>query len=130
MIRWLKRYHNRRCSRKAGFPTVAIATAEAERMSRKTGELIIAYKCYDCPRWHIGHADQTQLAARNMSGPHLTFCEICGRPIPVDITDEAEPREDVTTCSPRCQKAAQRRRRRASTKPTDTGSEGCVPGSS
>ena len=52
--RWLERYHNSRCTRKGGFRTAEFADEMAEKASRKTGELIISYKCYDCGRWHIG----------------------------------------------------------------------------
>ena len=107
-----------------------MATAEAGQMSRQTGELIIAYKCYDCPKWHIGHADRTQLIIRNMAGSGLSFCEICDRPIPIEVIDEAGRKNlSLTICSSRCQRKAERHRRASSKSLPPDGPEGYLPAS-
>lgn len=38
----------------------------AEKQSNKTGELIIAYQCFDCSWFHIGHADESQKIIRKL----------------------------------------------------------------
>ncbi len=81
-----------------------MADRMAERASRRTGALIISYKCFDCGSWHIGHADQVQLAVRNMTSAWLTFCSMCGRLIPADVLAKAEQEDrTITTCSRRCE---------------------------
>ena len=53
-----------RCYGKAPYPSMAIAEKVAQRDSENTGDLIIAYQCYGCARFHVGHADRCQFIAR------------------------------------------------------------------
>jgi hypothetical protein len=76
---WLHRQNRARCARKHAFCSAKKADLAAERASRKSGELIISYQCFDCGNWHIGHADQTQILARQPVGPR---CVVCGQTIP------------------------------------------------
>jgi hypothetical protein len=46
-----------RCDSKLAFRSLNQAAVQAERASNRTGELIIAYTCFDCGAFHIGHAD-------------------------------------------------------------------------
>ncbi len=111
MTRWLERYHNSRCTRKAGFRTAEFADEMAEKASRKTGELIISYQCYDCGRWHIGHADKSQLAARSLlPGEPLPLCAICDRVIPQYRYTSRSP-ITATTCSKHCATELGRRKK-------------------
>src|ERR1700744_6386301 len=45
-----------RCYGKVRFKRIETATEVAARMSLKTGEVLIAYQCPDCLRFHVGHA--------------------------------------------------------------------------
>lgn len=56
---------HRRCTGKHKFRDGKKALGEAERASRATGELVTAYDCVDCKRWHVGHADESQKLARD-----------------------------------------------------------------
>jgi hypothetical protein len=55
----------RRCDGKAAYPRLETAEMAARRDSLRTGDYIIAYKCYDCGKWHIGHADLSQYIVRD-----------------------------------------------------------------
>lgn len=99
----LRKQHFIRCGRKRAYRQAKHADEAAQRASLKTGELIISYQCYECLKWHIGHADQSQILAR--TSPGYPICEICGRRIEVDRLDKAK-REGtrITTCSKACQR--------------------------
>lgn len=45
----------RSCERKAGYPNEKVAASRAQRMSMRDGELFLAYQCYYCGKWHVGH---------------------------------------------------------------------------
>ena len=82
MIRepWINPDHSKRCEGKRAYRTMARAELEAERASKRTGELIIAYTCFDCRLFHIGHADLSQQLARV---PHVDRpCQHCDEVIP------------------------------------------------
>jgi len=44
---WKNPAHFNRCARKRGFSSMSKAEIQAERASAKTGDLIIAYACFD-----------------------------------------------------------------------------------
>ena len=113
MIDWLREHHRNRCEGKKLYRTGDVADRRAESASRRTGHLILSYKCPDCGYWHIGHADQAQQRVRNLKQTsHLRFCTICKRPIPLERTERAAACGSITnTCSPKCAKAAKQRRR-------------------
>ena len=79
--------------------------------SRKTGELIIAYACFDCGYCHIGHADRSQQLAREI---HVDRpCEKCGGIIPDFKKRKAKGLGGVALyCSDACQRAAANARRK------------------
>jgi len=52
-----------RCDVKCAYPSMAVAEAKASSASRRAGHLIIAYKCFDCSTFHIGHPDLSQQLA-------------------------------------------------------------------
>jgi hypothetical protein len=58
----------RRCDDKVAL-TESRAINAARRVTRRTGELLVAYRCYDCGHWHIGHADKAQKLARQTEIP-------------------------------------------------------------
>jgi hypothetical protein len=88
----------------------------------KTGELIISYQCYDCGKWHIGHADLSQILAR--IPPNGPLCVICGQRIEATRIEKAERKGNIIqTCSKPCaQKLEQQQARIQSMKhPTPAG---------
>jgi hypothetical protein len=54
-----KRRQRRSCTRKGAYSTLKGAECVAEKARAGTGELIIAYSCEFCGRFHIGHLSQT-----------------------------------------------------------------------
>jgi hypothetical protein len=99
-----------RCDSKRAYRSLKQAAVQAELASNRTGELIIAYTCFDCGVFHIGHADLSQyLANVALVDPG---CRECNLPIP-----EAKKRRaracsaKAIYCSDRCQKVAERKRR-------------------
>jgi len=104
MSTWLQTHHQNRCVGKKRFGKPEAADRAAERASRKTGDLIISYKCIDCGRWHIGHADPAQRAARNLPpAPQKVFCVVCGERIPPGRIARAQRHHEIVdTCSKRC----------------------------
>jgi hypothetical protein len=58
-----------RCYRKKRYPNWDLAEMAAEKASLVTGDLIIAYKCVDCRKFHIGHADLAQTIVRRPPDP-------------------------------------------------------------
>ena len=125
---WINPVHFRRCQGKQRFRTFAQAEPVAERASRKTGELILAYTCFDCGRIHIGHADRAQqLVREERSGP---ACRHCGELLPESKLQKGE-RFDTQAlyCSDKCQRLAakQRRRERIDAFPQWTEAESSLP---
>lgn len=51
-----------RCEGKIGFYSAKRAEASAENMSRKLEEWLVAYDCYTCGMFHVGHASPTEIA--------------------------------------------------------------------
>jgi len=98
-----------RCNRKFGYPSLRAAEARAAKDSIKTGELILAYECFDCGRFHVGHADKAQLLVRAQQLAQ-SMCIICGAEIP-KARREAIGKQKTRYCSPQCAKRAERRRR-------------------
>lgn len=80
-----------RCDRKRVYLTMARAERVAERQSLQSGELLLAYPCFDCGRFHVGHADLSQQIIRQ------------------------EPVKALNVCCPRCQKPVPEERRAAAT---------------
>jgi hypothetical protein len=99
-----------RCDSKRVYRSLNQAAVQAERASNRTGELIIAYTCFDCGAFHIGHADLSQQLAH--LAPVDSGCRECNLPIP-----EAKKRRaracssKAIYCSDRCQRVAERKRR-------------------
>ena len=76
---WIQKYAKARCGTKQAFRKPGKADEAAMKASLKAGELIVSYQCYDCGRWHIGHADETQILPRlPVVNPP---CIICGKEI-------------------------------------------------
>ncbi len=112
MIRepWINPDHVKRCQGKHVYRTMARAELEAERASQRTGELIIAYTCFDCREIHIGHADFSQQLARI---PHVDRpCQHCNAEIPESKKQKAKRMHSVALyCSDECQTRASLKRR-------------------
>jgi hypothetical protein len=53
-----------RCQGKIPYRTIERAELVAAKRSLVLSELLIAYECFDCGRFHIGHADASQKALR------------------------------------------------------------------
>jgi len=108
MKNWIRKYAEARCGTKRAFRKPAKADEAAMKASLKTGELIISYQCYDCERWHIGHADETQVLARRQALNPL--CIICGKEISEIRRTRARSSGNTTdVCSSHC--AHQKKRR-------------------
>ena len=132
MTDWVKHAHKQRCEGKRGYRNASQADEDAEKASKKLGALILSYECCDCGLWHIGHADQSQIAARwQANEPRVVkilcqemaqrpveceFCGRCGKFIPEDRYQELLiSGGDVWTCSPLCarrRKSSNKQRRR------------------
>jgi hypothetical protein len=107
---WQNPAHLHRCQGKRRYSSMHKAEIEADRASDRAGELIIAYRCPDCRKFHVGHADKHQLLARG--GQHAPSCLICGQPIPLATREKATANgSEIVYCSGACQKEARRRRR-------------------
>jgi hypothetical protein len=104
----------RRCNSKAGYPNMTIAEKRAAKATAKADELIIAYKCFDCGMFHIGHADESQKIARQINvRPAGPKCVLCGAVMYVK-TDVFDPYPAGQTCgTKRCKRRRQRRRQAA-----------------
>jgi predicted RNA-binding Zn-ribbon protein involved in translation (DUF1610 family) len=102
----------RRCDPKVAYPRNSTAERMAQRASRKTGQLIIAYECPDCGQFHIGHADDSQHFARRR---HIDLpCQNCGDVIPAHKKEKAARwRGRALYCSDKCQTEAANARSRA-----------------
>jgi hypothetical protein len=104
----------RRCDPKRAYRSSAQAEIAAENASRKTGELIIAYQCYDCSAFHIGHADLTQQIVRRPPDPPFlpATCPGCKSPIPEQRRQAAlETGSSTVYCSRKCQQKSSRKLR-------------------
>jgi hypothetical protein len=82
-----------------------VAERRAEKASAKTRDLITAYKCPDCGRFHIGHPDLSQGLARQT---HVdNGCLRCGRPIHEARRQKAKEWGSPSLyCSANCRKLA------------------------
>ena len=104
-----------RCYGKQAYRRVKIAEDVARRDSERTGQLIIAYQCYDCGRFHVGHADLSQRIARQQFDRTClpAVCPHCGGPIPEERRRSAwESGNRNVYCSKRCQRKGAKRARR------------------
>ena len=120
-----------RCFRKRRYQCMAKAEEVAQRASRRTGDLIIAYQCFECLRYHVGHADESQKIVRDT--PYVrsmpATCPHCNAPIPEDRRYAAiETGSPTVYCSFACQKKAGRKRQRA--RERETGSNPGIVGGS
>ncbi len=103
-----------RCFGKREYGSIVVAEQVAEKASCRTGELIIAYQCYDCMRFHIGHADESQKIVRSLNSPLPFLCPNCNGPIPDPRRFAAKESSSPTVyCSAKCRKASMQRRKRA-----------------
>ena len=108
----------RRCDCKKVFRTIKQAERSARRLSMRLGDLLIAYHCYDCGKFHVGHADQSQWIVQAAPANEVRVCcANCKGPI------SAERKEMVaacggaeTCCSSRCSAKWARKRRHAKRK--------------
>jgi hypothetical protein len=99
----------KRCDSKLAYRSLNLAAARAEQASNRTGELIIAYTCFDCGVFHIGHADLSQQLAHSVLLE--PGCRQCGQTIPEAKKRQARAYSSKPIyCSTRCQKVAKKRR--------------------
>src|SRR6266478_2095884 len=102
-----------RCARAAGPDRDR--EEEFEGASLRTGDLIVAYECYDCGKFHIGHADQSQKIVREVAVSSVNSnCRRCNAP----ISDErryqaAESGNSTVYCSRKCQDKWGKKKRQA-----------------
>jgi hypothetical protein len=107
---WKNPAHFRRCFGKHGYRSASRAEIQAEKASKKSGDLIIAYKCFDCGFFHIGHADRSQQIVRIPRVGRL--CQECEQPIPEFKKLRAKHYNSTALyCSDACQKRAQAKRK-------------------
>ena len=110
MTDWIQKHHENRCEGKQAYRKASLADEQAEKATHRAGELIISYQCYDCGKWHIGHADQSQILARVPTSKPT--CVICKGLINEARLQQAEQNgTHTTTCSKTC--ARQQRSRRS-----------------
>jgi predicted RNA-binding Zn-ribbon protein involved in translation (DUF1610 family) len=102
----------RRCDSKHAYFKMSPAESNANRATKRTGELIVAYECPDCGRFHIGHADLAERLAREV---HVDFpCLQCGGVIPeFKKLRAAQWQAQALYCSNVCQTQAASARKRA-----------------
>ena len=105
----------RRCYRKIAYPSWRKAEKRAEKASIRTGDLIIAYECYDCGKFHIGHADLSQKIVREVSVSSVnSHCPRCNAPISDKRRYQAAESGDTTVyCSAKCQDKWGKKKKRA-----------------
>lgn len=108
----------RRCFGKQAYRRITIAERVAQRDSERTGELIVAYQCYDCGHFHVGHADQSQHIVRqqiDLRGFSLPVsCPHCKGKIPEERRLAAlESGNRNVFCSKKCQRKGAKKARRA-----------------
>lgn len=70
----------RRCHGKRRYRSFEQAPRAAEQRSNATGDLIISYQCPDCMFFHIGHADRSQILARQSNSDNPRPSNILGLP--------------------------------------------------
>jgi len=105
-----------RCHGKRKFSAISSAEKVAAQDSAHTGELIIAYKCYDCGLFHVGHADLSQRIAHERSlcqGHSLpTICPHCGKSISEERRVAArESGNQNVYCSTKCSEKGRKKAR-------------------
>jgi hypothetical protein len=95
----------RRCYRKIAYGSWRRAEEKAEKASLKTGDLIVAYECFDCGKFHIGHADLSQKIVREVSVSSVNSnCPRCTAPISAKRRYKAAESGNTTVyCSAKCQ---------------------------
>jgi len=52
--------NQRRCDSKKLYGSEGFAIKVAKQVMERSGEWVIAYQCFNCGGWHIGHPDSTQ----------------------------------------------------------------------
>ncbi len=79
----------------------------AQECSLKTGQIIVAYQCPDCRRFHIGHADSTQLLVREQELNSLPrSCTVCGGFItPAQQLEAISKKRPFVYCSQTCEQS-------------------------
>lgn len=103
----------RRCDGKSAYSSKKAEKA-ARLASKRTGDLIVAYMCYHCGKWHIGHADKSQHIVRAETDRRGLFtlsedCPHCGKPIPEERRYAAwESGANTVYCSKNCKKVAKK----------------------
>jgi hypothetical protein len=107
----------RRCLGKQAYRRIKIAEKVAHRVSEQKGELLIAYECFDCGRFHVGHADRSQQIVREEAERSWfslpTNCPHCGGPIPEERRVAArESGNRNVYCSTKCQQKGGKKARR------------------
>ena len=108
----------RRCDSKIGYRYSVSAEKVARRMSIKSGELLVAYRCFDCGSFHVGHGDLAQILVRQERDlprpPTLpATCPRCDQCIPDERRVAALAAGTKTVyCSKDCQKKHSRKLRR------------------
>jgi len=105
-----------RCYGKQAYRKMTTAEEVAQRDSKRLGTLVVAYECYDCGDFHVGHADLSQrLARQNLDKNGLpTVCPYCSEPIPEERRQCAwESRSRNVYCSKRCQEKGGKKARGA-----------------
>lgn len=120
---------SRRCDEKAAYRTMGKAELMAAKRSLLLSELLIAYECCDCGRYHVGHADESQKAARAetelelqqaifKNGLRAVRRAAAGKSISTDPLDASRSTVDcsckqgVACGAKRCKKRRARQRRR------------------
>ena len=111
---WINPASRRRCHGKRHYRTITQAEIAAEKASYRSGELILAYQCYDCLHFHIGHADQSQKILRRIPDPLPALpgiCLLCRGPVPDNRLRAARNSQTPNVyCSDKCRKKAKRKR--------------------
>ena len=94
------------CRRKKGYKDQATADHQARRATVSKGELILAYECDQCGKWHIGHTDLSLLKEK-ISRRQAVPCAICATPLRATRLRRAVRNRLIlfaATCSRNCAK--------------------------
>jgi hypothetical protein len=109
---WRNPITARRCDGKRAYRTVEYASKVAKGDSERSGDYIVAYFCYDCGLWHVGHADLTQkiIAEQEFDKLHPTVTVIPvgedGRVCQNPECSNGVPEKGTVFCTKNCRKRA------------------------
>jgi hypothetical protein len=111
-----------RCNRKKVYRTIRQAEVVAQRQSLQQNELLIAYECFDCGSFHVGHADLSQQIVRQQQEDRSVniYCPRCQALVPERRRVLAAKSGTRTAyCTKKCKDKADKARQRKKSVPEE-----------